>query len=365
MQEALDQLSGAARVLVLSEGVADPAAVVGLVRATPTIRDCVVAVVGVDAGNALRCRRAGADLVVEAGESADSWGLHLRGLVQRRRGNVEDDETMARPIPGWPRASVQLDRALASLGRSGAEASLAIIAIPSQMEPGALEVLHGKISTEFRRDDVLGQLDDRRMVVLLKGASRAAAVKRVELALKHLELPKAPGRAGVAEFPADGFGLDGLLESAADAMTRSVQSSGPAVAGSDWFGDSDDVADVILVESDHTLATVLEQLLGQLELTCTHVPTGSEALRLYADSGAGPIPPLLILELDAMGADGLMILRSLSRSGVLSRTKVVVTCSRIRDGGLKEAFELGAVDVIRKPFSAVVLSNRIQRILSS
>lgn len=121
----------------------------------------------------------------------------------------------------------------------------------------------------------------------------------------------------------------------------------------------------MLVESDHTLATVLEQLLAQLSLTCTHVSTGSEALRMYADIGAEPIPPLLVLELDAMGADGLMILRSLARNGVLSRTKVVVTCNRIRDGELKEAFELGAIDVIRKPFSAVVLSNRVQRILAS
>ncbi len=365
LPEALDHLGGSSNVFVVGAGVSDPAAVVSLVRATPAIRSCIVATIDVDAATALRCRQAGADLVVETGGNSDSWGLHLRGLAQRRTRVLDQDEVTARPIPTWSRASVQLDRVLGGLSRSRGLASLAIISIPSQMKPESLEELHAAISTEFRRDDLLGQLDDRRIVVLLKGAVREAAVKRMELAIENLGLPPTPGRAGVAEFPVDGLGLDGLLESAADAKVRSIESLGPAVTGSDWFGDRDDVPDVMLVESDRTLATVLEQLLGQLSLSCTHVATGSEALRHFADGPTRPIPPLLILELDAMGADGLMILRSLARSGVLDRTKVVVTCSRIRDGELKEAFELGAVDVIRKPFSAVVLSNRIQRILAA
>ena len=144
-----------------------------------------------------------------------------------------------------------------------------------------------------------------------------------------------------------------------------METNGPPVVSSDWMDAGSGRVDVMLVESDLTLSTVLGQLLDRMGLTSRHVMTGSDAINALTGIDPLPTPRLLLLELDAMGADGLMVLRSLARQQVLGKMKVVVTCSRIRDGELREAFELGAADVIPKPFSAVVLSNRLANILAA
>lgn len=363
IEEAMRTLAGTARTLVIGPDIPQPQSIVALARSTPETRDALVVVAGLDETNEQRARHLGVDLVVESGVSPDVWALHLRGLITRRRRAETLEGATPNSVPSWPRAVVMLDRELATLGRSSSIASLVLIDKPELTGPET-EALHKAFGSEFRTDDLLGESDDGRLIVLLKGAHRAAATKRIALALEHLDIDPTCGRAGVVEFPAEGQRVGQLMEAARSLMANATEESGPVVASRDWKHAADGRVDVLLVESDPTLATVLQQLLGRMDLTSRHVSTGSDALKALTGADAAVRPRLLLLELDAMGADGLMVLRSLSRQQVLAKTKVVVTCARIRDGELREAFELGAADVVPKPFSAVVLQNRLTQVLN-
>ncbi len=361
---AVAMMSSTDQTIVLGPGVPNPASVVALLRSSRDVRDGVVVVRTSDSLVASKCRQLGADIVVGTDVDIDSWGLHLRGMVSRRNTSREFEVSQNVEIASWSSTVVVFERALATLGRSAGTAALAMIDLPDELSGDGLKTLWQAMSREFRTVDLVGQSEDGLLMVLLRGATREAAASRIQLALDHHDIPTSSGRAGVAEFPIDGYALGEMMLSAVQAADRAKAADGPAVAASDWYSDTADQADVVLVESDHTLASILTQLLDQIGLTTTHVLTGSDALRLFSGGSSAKLPKLIIVELDAMGADGLMILRSLARHGVMSRTKVIVTCARIRDGELREAFELGADDVVVKPFSAVVLSNRIRQVLN-
>lgn len=363
LSAALAMMSSTDRTIVLGPGV-DPASVVALLRATPDVRDGVIVVRTSDNLVASKCRQLGADVVVSDDTHIDSWGLHLRGVVSRRNTSREFELGQSPEIVSWSSTVVIFERALATLGRSAGTAALAMIDLATDLPDEVLETLWSSMTKEFRTVDLVGQSEHGLLMVLLRGATREDAAARIQLALDHNDIPNSPGRAGVAEFPIDGYSLGEMMLSAVQAADRSQEADGPVVTTSDWYSDTADQADVVLVESDHTLASILTQLLDQIGLTSTHVLTGSDALRMFSGGSSARLPKLIILELDAMGADGLMILRSLARHGVMTRTKVIVTCARIRDGELREAFELGADDVVVKPFSAIVLSNRIRQVLN-
>lgn len=364
IDQAMYLVGSTEHTLVVGPGVKHQASVVSLLRSNPATRNTVTVVLATDDVSALQSRQVGADIVVDPGQTADDWALHLRGLLSRERLLSDIEPTDLAEIPSWASTLIVFERALTSLGRSASRASLAVISKPDDLSDDDLKALRVAITREFRAADLLGESKDGLLMVLLRGATREAASARIQLALKNLQIPTTSGRAGVAEYPIDGYGLTDLMTSATQAADRAAAASGPSVAASDWYSESVDQADVVLVESDYTLASILIQLLDHLGLQSRHVLTGSDALRLFSGGSQAKLPKLILLELDAMGADGLMILRSLASHGVMSRTKVIVTCARIRDGELREAFELGADDVVVKPFSAVVLSNRIRQVLN-
>lgn len=364
VDNALRTMASAAQVLLVGPDVRDPSSVVSLVRATPSTRHALIAVASVDPNEVARARQMGADIIIDNQDEPDGWALHLRGLLTRRRNMTEFSSVGVVSVQPWALAAVLFDRTLSALGRSSSVASLALIDTSEQSSDDRA-ALYEALATEFRTDDLLGEAVDGRLMVLLKGAPRGAAAIRMQKAVDRLHLPQTPGRSAVVEFPSEGLGLGNLLEAADELMGQSVAAAGPPVVSADWAAAGGERVDVMLVESDLTLSTVLGQLLDRMGLTSRHVMTGSDALNSLTGTDAVAAPRLLLLELDAMGADGLMVLRSLARHQVLSKMKVVVTCSRVRDGELREAFELGAADVIPKPFSAVVLSNRIANILAA
>ena len=364
IDNALRTMATASQVLIIGPDVRDPSSVVSLVRATPATRHVLIAVATIDPNDRARCRRLGADLLIDDFDDPDSWALHLRGMLTHRRNTAEFAPVLTAAVQPWSLAAVLFDRSLAALGRSSSVASLALID-KSELTEDRKAALYEGLATEFRTDDLIGETADGQLMVLLKGAPRLAATTRIQKAVHRLQLAHTAGRAAVVEFPNEGLGLGNLLDAAQRLMKKSMETNGPPVVSSDWMDAGSGRVDVMLVESDLTLSTVLGQLLDRMGLTSRHVMTGSDAINALTGVDPIPTPRLLLLELDAMGADGLMVLRSLARQQVLGKMKVVVTCSRIRDGELREAFELGAADVIPKPFSAVVLSNRLANILAA
>ena len=370
VKEAVDSLDAGSRTLVI--GARTPGAMasglVRLVRARPKLRDVVIAVTAFDDVHDRILRRSGVDIVISSHADPDAWAAHLKALRSRRRRQVDVSMSRDAKVLPWPRASVLLERALVVSRRLDRHAALAVIEVEpgdeTEADDAPSDRLIDALATEFRLDDIVGRWDDERIVVLLRGASRRAAVARLAAALKRLELD---GRAaaGVAEFPVDGSTLADLLDAGVAAIDRAREACGPRVVSTDWRADSERAVDIVLVEADRSLAGVLESLFERRGHRTHHLTSGKDVLTYLTGSDAAALPKLLILEMDAPGADGLMVLRGLRRSGVMGRLRVLVTCARVRDGELQEAYDLGALDVVEKPYSTVVLTQRVSRLLES
>jgi DNA-binding response OmpR family regulator len=61
----------------------------------------------------------------------------------------------------------------------------------------------------------------------------------------------------------------------------------------------------------------------------------------------------------------MQLLRRLRDRGALGQTRVLVVTARIRESELLEALELGATDVVTKPFSPALLLHRLRRVMES
>jgi DNA-binding response OmpR family regulator len=70
------------------------------------------------------------------------------------------------------------------------------------------------------------------------------------------------------------------------------------------------------------------------------------------------------MDLDLMGLDGLQLLRRLHEIGLMSRLKVLVLTARTSETELLEALQLGAVDIVTKPFSPALLMHRLRKVLN-
>ncbi|MEZ5226184.1 MAG: response regulator [Acidimicrobiales bacterium] len=77
------------------------------------------------------------------------------------------------------------------------------------------------------------------------------------------------------------------------------------------------------------------------------------------------LPKVVLLEFDLLAIDGLTILRRLQKQAALRRFDVVMLSARTRENDIREAYDLGAVDVIQKPFSPGILVRRLLRIMDA
>jgi putative two-component system response regulator len=83
------------------------------------------------------------------------------------------------------------------------------------------------------------------------------------------------------------------------------------------------------------------------------------------DRAAGkPRPDLILLDVEMPGASGIEVLRVLKSEGGTAGIPVVFLTGKENPEYEIEAFELGAVDYIRKPVSAAVLRARVKRQIS-
>ena len=360
----IDLIEAGSRVVVLGPEAERRAELVHLLRRSPTTRSALIAVTYRDAAEQERCSRAGANLTIPEIGDRGSWALQLHALS-----NAHDHEsgvisTDNAPLLSGPRAWVLLERALGEVERGRGKAALATISLSGELTSAQISHVHGLLAEEFRRDDTVVATGLNTVAVLLRGAEMDDATERMHRALSKLDLTPGSGMVGIATFPEDGLGVKSLVEVASNAAGRAAVAGGPTVVRSDWFEGIQDRLDVFVVESDATLAQLLGQLVAKEGYLTDGVDTGSAALNLLIGPNAIAPPRLILLELDSMGTDGMMILRLLARAGTMQRSAVILTCSLINDAQLREAFDLGAVDVITKPFSTIVFRNRIARVLA-
>ena len=171
------------------------------------------------------------------------------------------------------------------------------------------------LGQEFRRGDIVGLRDDRTVVVTLQGVSRRVATNRLSELVDRFDLDDASGRAGFAMFPADGRSADELVEAALAAREMAIASGGPPVVSTTWRPASQQVAEVLIVESDPVLGRVLASVIAERGHPTKVLDNGNAALEWMTDPNRTAFPRLLLVDLDTPGLDGRSALSAVCAGG--------------------------------------------------
>ena len=336
-----------------------------VLRADPGTRDAIRIVWGVPGAGVSSAGlfRLGADAVLPGGLSTPFLLAHIRAQVYRGVGAPPEISRGRRVLP-WSGGRLILERLLQAAHRDDRATSVAMITLPPGADPSVLDAIQDGLASEFRTEDVVSRLDPQRQVVALQGVNRRTAVGRLEKVIQGSPLGRAGARAGVAEFPFDGRSVDELLRVASDAVGRSHEADGPVAVGADWTQEGVDTLDVMIVDTDETLTEVLVGQLGERGIGAIALQDGLDVLEMVV-TNRRRLPRVLVLEFDITGLSGLQLLRRLREAGVMNRFRVMMMTSYSRESDLRTAFELGAAEVIEKPFQSVVFINRLRRLLES
>jgi diguanylate cyclase (GGDEF)-like protein len=296
----------------------------------------------------------------------------LTGLANRRRG-VE-----------------RVRELLASAGARGETATVALLdgdgfqpvnrALGHAGGDEALRTLASLLREHFGGEDVLARWGGDEFLVAMPGMTEGQGRQRVgELleAVRAAGVGAASGRAmtlsgGVAAFPEDGASADALLARAEEALAEAKRAGGDRVVGAGRAADAAaesagpggggvERVDVALVEDDDVLGALLEHGLRTRGYTVRWLRDGSVAARELASEQASIAAPVVVLDWDLPGLDGIRVLRALREHGRLDETRVVMLSARASEAEVLRAFETGAVDHVAKPFSVPVLMQRIRR----
>ena len=120
------------------------------------------------------------------------------------------------------------------------------------------------------------------------------------------------------------------------------------------------LANILLVEDDSTIRTILQMLLRSVGFT--HVRSAARG-----DEGLDAIrrepPQLVLLDLMRPGLDGLTVCRRVREDPTLADVRIIMLTAKSEDEDVVRGLELGADDYVTKPFSREVLLARINAVL--
>lgn len=120
------------------------------------------------------------------------------------------------------------------------------------------------------------------------------------------------------------------------------------------------LANILIVEDDSTIRTILQMLLRSAGFTHVHTAArGDEGL----DAVRREHPELVILDLMLPGLDGLTLCRRVKEDPSLADTHILMLTAKSEDEDVVRGLELGADDYVTKPFSREVLLARIHAVL--
>jgi DNA-binding response OmpR family regulator len=166
--------------------------------------------------------------------------------------------------------------------------------------------------------------------------------------------------AGIAQYPRDGRDFPTVLAAARQAAAAAAAAGGAQVLVHGRDGGPADRVDVVVVEDDEALAEVIVHALRTRGYRTRLIADGDEA----AAQLGGPRPavqaPLVLLDWDLPGRDGLTVLRGLAEDGGLAGTRVIMITARASEREVLAAYELGAADHVGKPLSLPVLMQKVR-----
>ena len=242
------------------------------------------------------------------------------------------------------------------------------------LHAGGDAVLHelGTVGRRFfRGEDVVARWGGDELVAGMYGMATADARQRLGDFIEEVRGHRFhDGRiaitlsAGVAQYRADGSDVNTLYRAADAALGVAKAEGGDRVVPAGRSAeDGPAVVDVAIVEDDEVLGLLLEHALQTRGYRTRWITDGSAAAAELATADPRVLAPLLLLDWDLPGVDGLRILRTLRERGVLERMRVIMLTARGAEREVLEALQAGAVDHVTKPFSVPVLMQRVRRVL--
>ncbi len=339
----------------------DNARLVSVIRAQVSTRRCIVAEVVPEHGPMVP--RIGVDLTVPADAAGETLARSLPPLF-RLRADVDADlaaSTRNGGVP-WASATFLAERLLLGVHRSDSVASLCVVQFDETDSVSQVDAVQEQLLREFRTDDIVTRSGDRETILVLGGVDHEVSSARLEAMASRLV--SVGIRAGVAEFPYDAQSVGDLVEVARGLLDRSRTQGGPRVVTADWRPGGLVAHDVLVADSDPAIARVISEALERTGLSVDHVNDGQVLLDRLQDPLVR-LPKVVLLEFDLLSIDGLTILRRLQKQAALRRFDVVMLSARTRENDIREAYDLGAVDVIQKPFAPGILVRRLLRIMDA
>lgn len=336
----------------------DNGAFVRLLRAQPGTRRLVI--VEVLDGEEV-ASHAGVDATIEGRGVIGPRVDQLAELLRQRSDFDVDVATTTRTggVP-WSSAAFLAERVLLAAHRADSVASLCVIRYDPLETVGQIDALQEELMREFRTDDVVTRSGDRENILVLGGVDRQVTQSRLEGIVERSGI--AGSRVGIAEFPYDAQSVDELVAAARAVLDRSGE-RGPRVVTADWFPDRAAPADIVVADSDPASARVVAHAMGRSGFAVEQVADGHLLLERLQNPLVEP-PRLLVLDFDLLSVDGLTILRRLHRQGAVRRFDIVMLSSRTRESDIRQAYDLGVVEVIDKPFSPAIVARRLSRLLA-
>jgi len=238
-----------------------------------------------------------------------------------------------------------------------------------------LRSLGARLRGAFRGQDLVARWGGEEFLVAMYGMRRGDAVHRIAEVLEaqraavyrdaHGEPFRITFSAGVAEYRLDGCETAELFRAADEALYLGKESGRDRVmpAGSRAQPSNTPACDVVLVEDDEALSSVLIEALRTRGWSAERIREGDRAAALLAQDPPQLRARLVLLGWDLPGLQGPEVLRRMSEAGVLRDTRVIMLTSYVSEQEVHRVHRLGAVDHVAKPFSVPALMQRIRRSL--
>jgi len=337
-----------------------------------------------DAASERQMFAAGADDVVAKPIVIQDLAVRITNRIQRTRQFRELTEIDPRTgLAGWRGFVRETEGLVALAGRYAKPFALV------QLEVDQLSELEGKYGREggaaaivnlgrllrrsFHTEDALGVHKESQLFLGLYGHEPGGAIDRLARVLetfRNLEAAagtarfRATASAGIAWFPKDGLDVLALSEAAGAALKEAQAVGGNRIQATGQESQTAATVDVLIVDDDDALASLLIQALTTRGYRVQWVNDGKQAASMLGPQGEVRAK-VVLLDVGLPGLDGLSVLRELSDNQTLASTRVIMLTLRSGEQEVLKALELGAFDHVAKPFSVPVLLQRIRSALES
>jgi diguanylate cyclase (GGDEF)-like protein len=223
----------------------------------------------------------------------------------------------------------------------------------------------------FRGEDVVARWGGDELVVGMYGLAADDACQRLGDLVEDVRGQRFQNETiavtlsvGVAAYPTHGTDVEELYRAADDALyLAKAEGRDRVVPAGRGLEHGPAKVDVVIVEDDTVLGQLLEHALQTRGYRTHWITDGVVAAAELGAAAPELLAPLLLLDWDLPGLDGLRVLQSLRERGVLERMHVIMLTARGSEHDVLAALEAGAVDHVTKPFSVPVLLQRVRRAL--